>query len=371
MPLFDTGAYLQPNSRSHTNLVISGGNAPAERWIADPTLPSLFEYSYGGPGDVVIPKGVAVALAGMVDDWDTGRKVAALTIADPANGRYPIGIAEYNVYARVNDRLKGNQPNVITRDYIELPYIPNADDAALIKWGAVFGSADAIIPGAYLKATSDPNNLGKLEPWDSAQDSVIDIVGQILGMEVDLPPVGWLKWVTPEIDNPRSERAPDTNTSGQTPSYNYKDDSGGYQVSPDYKWPLTPDYRAETIDWMKTYAGIPGLTDGGMMAIRYARVAIAGAGNNVINLPDGPNGAVQSVDEVRINGTVATLADDNNIANIEAGKYVYDLANKQVTVNVAGGESIVVKYVTKKVIGIMPGWDFAGSTGAVRLLLKF
>src|SRR5690606_38402575 len=125
--------------------------------------------------------------------------------------------------------------------------------------------------GDYVKASPDTEglgNLGKLEKWDPDSDKVHEIVGQILAMEYDLPPTGWLKWVTPEIDPADSERAPDTNTSGQTPSYDYKDDSGGYPYDPNYKWPLTPDYRAENIPWMKSYNGIPGLTDGDQIAIR-------------------------------------------------------------------------------------------------------
>lgn len=278
MPLFE-GAKPVANSRSNSRLSVSQVFSPAERWIHDPALPGLFEYSYGGPGMVVLSKGTIVAFSDEpVQDYEysdlgVNRTTFGLTYANGKNN--PIGILQYNVYQNINDRFQGNQPNILTHEYIELPYIngiehvydltglSGLDDVTLadlparmkMKWGCFYAAEDtpehAVKPGDFLVS----DKFGKFVKLDLSTATVQDlarIVGQCLAVETDMPPIGWLKWVTPVVET--GERADDDNKL-DAPSA-----TDGYEFDPNYKFPLTGDHRAPG-PW-KDYQGIPGLTDG-------------------------------------------------------------------------------------------------------------
>ncbi len=183
MPLFE-GAKPIANSRSHSRLSVSQVFSPAERWIHDPILPQLFEYSYGGPGHVVLTKGTIVAFGDTpVADYETGKQVYPITYANGANN--PIGVLPYNVYQKVDDRLLGNQPSILTHEYIELPLIVGINNvydltglAGLeelllkdtptkmkMKWGCFYAHDAAeyalLRPGDYLKS----DKFGKFVRW--------------------------------------------------------------------------------------------------------------------------------------------------------------------------------------------------------------
>ena len=187
MPLFE-GAKPIANSRSNARLSVSQVFSPAERWIHDPALPQLFEYSYGGPGHVVLTKGTIVAFGGTaVEDYETGKHVFPITYADGTNT--PIGVLPYNVYQKVNDRLLGNQPSILTHEYIELPLIVGISnvydltgltglDKLLLKdiptkmkmkWGCCYAYDTAeyltLKPGDFLKS----DKFGKFVKWSPEQ----------------------------------------------------------------------------------------------------------------------------------------------------------------------------------------------------------
>lgn len=318
MALFE-GAKPVANSRSNSRLSVSQVMSPAERWIADPDLPELFEYSYGGPGDVVLSKGTIVAFTDeLKDDYETGRKTFPITYANGSNN--PIGVLPFNVYKKPDDRLLGNQPAILTHEYIELPYLVGIDsvynlgsvggfedlvgdtnkeklaDLATkmnqlavrmkMKWGCFYAEANepkyVVKPGDFVVS----DQFGKFIKLDLETATVKDlarVVGQVLAVETTdtgMPPAGWLKWVTPVVET--GERADDNN---KLPA---PDAKNGYEFDPNYKFPLTGDYRSPG-PW-KDYQGIPGLTDG----------AVSGLG-----------------------------------------------------------------------VGILPGWDFSGSIGAVRIALRY
>ncbi len=154
MPLFE-GAKPIANSRSNARLSVSQVFSPAERWIHDPTLPRLFEYSYGGPGHVVLTKGTIVAFGDApVEDYETGKQVYPITYANGANN--PIGVLPYNVYQKVNDRLLGNQPSILTHEYIELPLMVGAENVYNIN---VAGAGNTAAVKALVDAISLDANL--------------------------------------------------------------------------------------------------------------------------------------------------------------------------------------------------------------------
>ena len=133
MAIFESSVKQKAGTRSNTKLVVSGGASPAGQWVTDKNLPILFHYDYGGPGqkEVVVSKGLLVGVAPERQFDDAlGYDKNVLTIAD-ANVR-PFGMAPYNFTKHYEDFLDGNQPSVITREYIELPLVKDATAAAVI-----------------------------------------------------------------------------------------------------------------------------------------------------------------------------------------------------------------------------------------------
>ena len=391
MALFE-GAKRVPNSRSFSRLVVSEGFSPAERWIADDNLNPLFEYHYGGPGWVVIPKGTIVAVDDNAYDYEVGREVTTLTVArktaDASVNKQPAGVAPYNIYQRVMGRLYHNFPSLITRDYIEVPLledvasvyrdtdgstaseVPTILNSVTLKmrWGCAYHGADpstqAIEPGAYVMA----DGWGKFIRWDG--DNFEDVVGQVLAVETDLPPTGWLKWL--DWAEEHGERADDQNN---LPYPENPDEGRTYH--PDYKWPLTPDYR-----------GIPGMTDGG-------NTDQVGVNNEATGAE-----AAHQIPEGTEEGTIlifrlanAPLVDDadfdmevdlvgNGTWTDAAGSFQIDKTTGWVYYSVTDAEEAAAASANVSVrfsytyhstlnLGTPAAWDFKGSTGAARILLKF
>ena len=220
MALF-RGYENQQGSRSNTALVRSGHMSPAEKWILDPTFMDksmsgifkdgvLFNYQYGGPGmeEVVIPKGRVVGVAKSVKDFVSNKYLASITLPGLALNGNTIGMAPYNFTKDwfQMDRFGGNQPSIITLEYVKLPYMPSftpattMDKAGVLEeelaisvenrmpWGAVIGKCEN---GDYLKATPS----GRLTKWDPTKDSYHDVVGQVLASDLNSEPTGWLQWM--------------------------------------------------------------------------------------------------------------------------------------------------------------------------------
>lgn len=281
MALF-RGYENQQGSRSHTALVRSGHMSPAEKWILDPTFLDkkmssifkdgvLFNYQYGGPGmdEVVIPKGRVVGVGASVKDFVSKKFLASITLPGLALNANTIGMAPYNFTKDwfQLDRFGGNQPSIITLDYVELPYMPgftpetSYDATGVLKeeqaisvdnrmpWGAVIGECQN---GDYLKATPS----GRLTKWKSGTDKPEDIVGQVLASDLNAEPTGWLKWMLWEEQ------------------YKYDDDkfinrSGASNLPSDEGYPFDPTYaEGNTIfqnyqsNLINNPTGIIGLHDG-------------------------------------------------------------------------------------------------------------
>lgn len=281
MALF-RGYENQQGSRSHTALVRSGHMSPAEKWILDPTFLDktmssifkdgvLFNYQYGGPGmdEVVIPKGRVVGVGASVKDYVSKKFLASITLPGLATNANTIGMAPYNFTKDwfQLDRFGGNQPSIITLDYVQLPYMPGftananynasgvlAEEQEIsvdnrMPWGAVIGECQN---GDYLKATPS----GRLTKWVAGTDAPQDIVGQVLASDLNAEPTGWLKWMLWEEQHKYDDNA-------------FVNRSGASNLPSDEGYPFDPTY-AEGNTIFQNYqsnlitnpTGIVGLHDG-------------------------------------------------------------------------------------------------------------
>jgi hypothetical protein len=142
MPVFPSTS-VNYQGRTHTQLVVSEGNAPAEKYLPATAETVKFQYQFGPEGNrgVVIPKGKIVAFAGCEYDIDTEKKVPTIKICDADD--LPMGVNHHNVYERIRDKFSGNAPTVLTREYIRVPLFKGADAgaAAALAAGIKFGPA--------------------------------------------------------------------------------------------------------------------------------------------------------------------------------------------------------------------------------------
>lgn len=398
MALF-RGYENQQGSRSHTALVRSGHMSPAEKWILDPTFLDktmssifkdgvLFNYQYGGPGmdEVVIPKGRVVGVGKSVKDFVSKKYLASITLPGLSLNANTIGMAPYNFTKDwfQLDRFGGNQPSIITLDYVELPYMPGFtaettfDTAGVLKeeqaisidnrmpWGAVIGECQN---GDYLKATPS----GRLTKWDPEKDDWKDVVGQVLASDLNAEPTGWLKWMLWE-ENYKYDDDQFINRSGVS---NLPSDEG-YPYDPTYAEgnTLFQNYQSRLID---NPTGIIGIHDGsgnydgfGKNDTEYTKVSIgvipAGtAAGTVIQLQavDFAGGKINNIQEgvqVFVDGT--ELAADKFTVIHKKG-----LINITVDAAVTADKAVTATY--KALHYGTPSWaDFKGVHGAMYVLLK-
>lgn len=348
--------YQLKNRSVNARLVVSGAEQPAEAFILDPSLPVCVKYPFGWPGitEVVIPRGLAVAVGPAQIDFETGKKKPVLTIA---NGSNPyVGIAPYNICKKYDDQMGGNEPTFIRNVYIELPYIPKADDCALVKYGAAYGD---LKEGDIVTVSKDPANKGHLTKWVENSDSIAQIVGQVIAIEAEQEPWGWFKWVMWD-ETAKQEDKPEPPWSQNA-------------IPTDKGYPYEPAYRDGTLDtdyylnpYMLNPKGIKGLTDGSarsttLWSDTFTVPAGAEAESTVIvNL--GYKNVVPGSVGVSING-VAVAAD----------RLTIDYKNGSVAIRLPQSYAVATNGdVTYKsyMYGTPPGWDYVGAVGVVRILLK-
>ena len=396
MALF-RGYENQQGSRSHTALVRSGHMSPAEKWILDPQFLDkkmssifkdgvLFNYQYGGPGmdEVVIPKGRVVGVGASVKDYVSKKFLASITLPGMALNANTIGMAPYNFTKDwfQMDRFGGNQPSIITLDYVQLPYMPGFtaqatyDVAGVLKeeqelsvdnrmpWGAVIGECQN---GDYLMATPS----GRLTKWDGKDYS--KVVGQVLASDLNAEPTGWLKWMLWEEQYMKEDDA-------------FINRSGASNMPTDEGYPFDPAY-AEGNTIFQNYqsklitnpTGIVGLHDGsgnydgfGKNDTEYTDIEIgtivggttAGtvlqfqardfAGGKLANLQQGVT--------VKVNG-VEVAADAVTV------NYAKGLINVTVAKQETDDQTVTATY--KALHYGTPSWaDFKGGQGAMYVLLK-
>ena len=391
MALF-RGYENQQGSRSHTALVRSGHMSPAEKWILDPTFLDkkmssifkdgvLFNYQYGGPGmdEVVIPKGRVVGVGASVKDFVSKKFLASITLPGLALNANTIGMAPYNFTKDwfQLDRFGGNQPSIITLDYVELPYMPgftpetSYDATGVLKeeqaisvdnrmpWGAVIGECQN---GDYLKATPS----GRLTKWKSGTDKPHEIVGQVLASDLNAEPTGWLKWMLWEEQ------------------YKYDDDkfinrSGVSNLPSDEGYPFDPTYaEGNTIfqnyqsNLINNPTGIIGLHDGsgnydgfGKNDTEYKDIELGtkeAAKPFLGAFKDFAGGILKNIQQ----GVVVKVAG----SEVPADKVTIDYRQGLITIAADVAEGKVTATYKAMHYGT-PSWaDFKGVQGAMYVLLK-
>jgi hypothetical protein len=364
------GYRRKPGTRSNTKLVVSGGDSPAELWLAKQDLPKLFDYPYGGPGqtDVIISKGMMVAVDtaanSIVRDYDTNRIITQITIAngDPA---YPnIGMTPYNICRKVDDRFTGNQPSIITREYVELPYFPSSTDAMNCLWGNVSGGVKA---GDYLKVSSDPNLRGRMVKWNRASDSWDLVCAQVLAREPLGSNYDFLEWVMwpdaakREDDlymNKSGYAAPGLEGYPFDPTTFSKDGTGGLNDMTGYLSNLTT-----------TPTGVQGITDGqnsrNTQLTKQLGIIPAGtaAGQTSVFFVQ-PN-LIQGQIQFSVGGAAIPETDPKLSIDYAKGFVRYTPTAAVATDAIVSVIYRAMQYGTPVIT------DFNGADGVVRLLLKF
>lgn len=398
MALF-RGYQNQQGSRSNTALVRSGHGSPAEKWILDPTFlnasmsgvfkdGTLFNYQYGGPGmeEVVIPKGRVVGVGAAVKDFASKKFLASITLPGLALNGNSIGMAPYNFTKDwfSLDRFGGNQPSIITQEYVELPYMPGftadtrytaagviAEELAIsvenrMPWGAVIGACQH---GDYVKSTPS----GRLTKWVEGTDNPALIVGQVLASDLNAEPTGWLKWMLWEEQYKTDDDA-------------FVNRSGASNMPSDEGYPFDPNY-AEGNTIFQNYqsnlitnpTGVLGLHDGsgnydgfGKNDTEYKDMVIGSidAGTaaatvvqfQAVDFAGGKVGNLQQGVVVKINGTT-----------VDATAVRIDYIKGKITITLpAEITSEVNVTATYKLLhyGTQSWADFKGVQGAMYVLLK-
>ena len=399
MALF-RGYQNQQGSRSNTALVRSGHASPAEKWILDPTFLDtkmsgvfkdgvLFNYQYGGPGmeDIVIPKGRVVGVGASVKDYQSKKFLASITLPGLALNANVIGMAPYN-FAKdwfQMDRFGGNQPSIITQEYVELPYMPGftastdytytgvlAEEQEIsignrMPWGAVIGQCQN---GDYLKATPS----GRLTKWIKGTDDPTEIVGQALACDLNAEPWGWLKWMLWE-EQYKKDDDKFINRSGVS---NLPSDEG-YPFDPTYAEgnTLFQNYQSQLIN---NPTGIIGLHDGsgnydgfGKNDTLYENIEIGTIANGTeqdtkvqFQARDFAGGVIKNLQN-GVQVFIGGVAVDASKLNID---YAKGLITVTVPSTISGGDSVVTATYKAMHYGT-PSWaDFKGVHGAMYVLLK-
>lgn len=365
MALFE-GNRRKPGTRSNTKLIVSGGASPAERWKVNQRLPKLFDYPYGGPGqsDVIISKGMIVAIdtdQPRVRNYDNDRLTTQITIADGVNT--PIGMAPYNFCREVDDRFTGNQPSIITHEYVELPYFPDEADAANCLWGNASGPMEA---GDYVCVPSDAvakKLTGRVQKWIEGTNKVTQIVGQVLAKEEFGTDFDFLEWVMWDERYVKEEDKYMNKEGVSAPGLN------GYPFNPEVydKDGFTADREGFLSKYTTTPTGVTGITDGANASNTLLQRTLGVAEK------DTPIGTKLSfyLQKNLIEGTVEVKVGN---VKVEADKLTIDHKKGLVKIELASqplkDEEITATYKAHQ-YGTPSHMDFTGADGVVRILLKF
>lgn len=383
-------AYDGAIGKSHTNLVVSEGAAPAEQFIVSKTntaTPFIYEYGPEGNQTVLIAKGKIVEADGEEVNRATGYKETAIKVAEE-NTKRAIGVLHHNVYEQRRDAMEGNRPVVITRSYIEVPLFEHetvetaATSAKAMHFGAAYGVTNELKSGDFVVAGKDGN-------FKRAPENLTDfrqVVGQVLNVNRSMPPAGLLSYYTglksTELeDYLKSISAVPASGSGEYP----------------YGAPYT--VGAWKKDFLKALGGasntgIPFLTDGYFSSLETIDVKLSetekvetavvskGAtitGDNVTVDNTVVDASVfvklkHKIDPRSINEVKVSYTDGADTVAVPARDVKVDVTNNTVVVFLDGGVTatdltINLTASVNPVAGIPTEWDYQGSVGAARILL--
>lgn len=365
MAVFEVNAKQKAGTRSNTKLRVSGGQSPAGQWVTDKNLGILFHYDYGGPGqkEVVVSKGMLVGVAPerQLDDH-LGFDKNVLTIATDIIR--PFGMAPYNFSKHHEDFLDGNQPSVITREYIELPLLRSAEEAERVLWGAAYHGTTAdeqLQPNDLVTWSRDPKNFGKIIKWVEGVHAAQDVIGQVGEIETDQEPYGWLKWAMWD----ETARREDQNGAANKSGYSAPGD-GGYPFDPEYTR-LGKDGEGGYLSQYTTLydaTGVKGILDGKNKAeTQLDRKFVIPAATTDGQILQFALGYKNIIDQ-----TVVV-----HVAGIETKDFTVDVQNGVVAMEgkAADANKEVSVSFRAEFFGTPAGWDHKGAVGAARILLKF
>ncbi|AOQ24697.1 hypothetical protein MTAT_20420 [Moorella thermoacetica] len=334
-----------------------------------------------------------------------------------------IGVAPTNIFEQLADDTADVLPLIIRSDvYIEVPYFTNKEDAEAVHWGSAYGilrAGDLVCSdenGRFVKfevyptksetlnASADANgqavvhvglpikpqtnvtvvnaanetvnvdevvfasgeiHLSGLTASEVTQVTVTyisaipndptHVVGQVYAVDTNLPPEGWLQWA-------------EWGLTDQQLMFDY--DRTGFRPEDmtDNGYPFDPAYVDALAKMMGPQGkGIPGLTNGSNIETTITDEVIGNIQPNIaagtvhnfrlLHVP-----AVEGSLEVKINGVVVTP------------EYV-DYTSGLVIIKTPQSYSMAVPVTASyKATGQIPGlptnWDYKGSIGAVRIMLK-
>lgn len=396
--------------KTHTNLVISEGAAPAEDFIISRTngaQPFVYEFGPEGNQTVVLAKGKIVEIVGAEYDSETGFHKSAVKQATDAAEK-AIGVNFHNVYSRRRDGMHSTltKPTVITRNYIEVPLFEInsalADAQVLaeaMKFGAaVSNSAQAtqqIVPGDYVVA----DRSGNFRKYVKGTDAPEAILGQVLAKETDIPPAGFLQYYQ-ELVNPEMDAFLKAMSTTPSPGENGYPYGAPYQIKgwkPEFEKMLNGNTRLTGIPFLtdgffraqdtRTFALATG-TDGSKVqsteveAIRVTDGVVYDVANDKAVIKAGARNAAMfiklkhKIDTTKLGnvaaqvGGVAVNANDLHV-DVKNNTIVIYLPENETGADVEkAGVSLTVPMVVDPIAGIPTAWDHKGSVGAIRILLQ-
>lgn len=395
--------------KSHTNLVVSEGQAPSEKFIVakdNAAEPFIYEFGPEGNQTVVLAKGKIVEAGAAEYDVATGRKFPTIKQATEGTNK-AIGVLHHSVYAQGRDRMVStaeNNPTVLTRQYIEVPLFEHTTEATAaayakaMHFGAAYGVTNALQPGDFVKVGKD-GNFVKL---NTATDSPFQIVGQVLAAERELPPAGFLQYY---LDKTPAELEAMLKAMSTSPSAGAKAGSDalypeGYPYGPkswktEFEKLVNPSVNKGipflTDGYFRAKQTVTGIAiddvyhattnnDGHVEAVRQAGSATVTGAKVVVGAED-HNSALfiklrHQIDKGEAEAIAVKYKDTNDAVVTVSSKDVHvDYDNNTVVVYLEAGVTyedlaIDAKLVVDPVAGIPTEWDYAGSVGAVRILLQ-
>lgn len=396
MALFPAGGRAEYNGvvgKTHTNLVVSEGAAPAEQFLVSRTnefTPFIYEFGPEGNQTVLIPKGKIVEAVGEELNRETKFVETAIRVAEEDSKR-AIGVNHHNVYEQSRGGMDGNRPTVIQTNYIEVPLFEAegaavaAETAKAMRFGAAYGASKDLKSGDYVVAGLD-GNFKKFNPGsaDEPGHDFTQVVGQVLNVTRQLPPSGLLQYYT---GLKASELDAYLKAAGQVPGAvdSIKPYGAPYSVG---SW--KPEFVEALAGGKMT--GIPFLTDGYFSAKQILKdVALDSDHVEAVRPGDGASVAGGTVTVEK--GIVETLVaikiahklDPRELGKVKVyldGKVVSDRdvkvdeKNNTIVVYLDGADEAVDYVVTLDVpavvnptAGIPTEWDYQGSVGAARIKL--
>lgn len=406
--------------KTHTNLVISEGMAPAEDMIISRTngaQPFIYEFGPEGNQTVVLAKGKIAEVVGSEYDAETGYEKTAVKQATDASEKVA-GVNLHNVYSRRRDAMVSTltKPTLITRNYVEVPLFETvgASDlqsaqvlAEAMKFGAAVSETSVdtakLVPGD--RVVSDRS--GNFRKYVKGTDAPEAIVGQVWAKETQLPPAGFLQYYQ-EMVNPDLENFLKSMSHAPSPGVP-SNGSGAFPYGAPYTnkgW--KPEFEKAVFNFNANgFSGIPFLTDGFFRSqeIRTFALATGTAGSLELNSVEVEavrategvtydvannkaviganvrNAAVfiklkHKIDVTRLENVAAQVSG----AAVNANDLHVDVQNNTIVIYLPANETgsdveakditLTVPMVVDPIGGIPTEWDYKGSVGAVRILLQ-